>query len=156
MSKSTLITSASALHQPSAQVALEFEGKRELLAAEMNRLMIARSDLNLLIGEGNIAMMEDNHRNHAQFLSSVFLNFQPQILVETVLWVFRVYRSHGFHLTYWPAQLDQWVELFKTHLSPEAFEEIYPFYQWMIVNQPSFVIESDKLINVHDMPSHGN
>lgn len=156
MSKAALIASATALQQPSTQVAQEFEDKRELLAAEINRLMISRSDLNLLIGEGNTAMMEDNHRNHARFIASVFLDFQPPVLVETVLWVFRAYRSHGFHLTYWPAQLDQWVALFKTHLSPEAFKEIYPFYHWMIVNQPLFVMESDKLINLEELPSHGN
>jgi hypothetical protein len=156
MSKSSLISSASLLKQPSVNVATEFESKRELLASEMNRLMIARSDLNLLIGEGNTAMMEDNHRNHGRFISSVLTNYQPEVLVETVLWVFRAYRSHGFHLTYWPAQLDQWVELFKTHLSQEAFNEIYPFYHWMIVNQPLFVMESDKMINTNETPSHGN
>lgn len=156
MSKTALIASLSTLQQPSAQVALEFEGKRELLAAEMNRLMITRTDLHLLIGDGNTAMMEDNHRNHARFMASIFLNFQPQVLVETVLWVFRAYRSHGFHIAYWPAQLDQWVELIKKELSPEAFNDIYPFYNWMIVNQPLFVLESDKMINLDEKPSHGN
>ncbi len=96
MSKEMLLASAAMLVQPSAASANEFEAKSEMLAAEMNRLMGARSDLAHLIGEGNISMMEDNHRNHARFMSSLFLNFQPFILVETVLWVYRAYRSHGF------------------------------------------------------------
>jgi hypothetical protein len=108
--------------------------------------MGARTDLDHLIGNENMAMMEDNHRNHARFMTSVFQVYQPVVLVETVLWVFRAYRSHGFQLTYWPAQLDQWVALLKVHLSPDAFQEIYPFYHWMLINQPTFVIESDKLI----------
>jgi hypothetical protein len=143
MSKDHLLASAEALKQPSTVSANEFEAKSELLAAEMNRLMGARSDLAHLIGEGNISMMEDNHRNHARFMSSLFLHFEPFILVETVLWVYRAYRSHGFNLTYWPAQLDQWVQILKLHLTPEAFREIYPFYHWMIINQPAFVTESD-------------
>lgn len=143
MSKEMLLALAETLIQPSAVSASEFEAKSEMLAAEVNRLMGARSDLVHLIGEGNISMMEDNHRNHTRFMSSVFLNYQPVILVETVLWVFRAYRSHGFHLTYWPAQLDQWVQILKLHLTPEAYQEIYPFYHWMIINQPAFVSESD-------------
>jgi len=38
------------------------------------------------------------------------------------------------------------MELFKVHLSPETFNEIYPFYHWMIINQPVFAMESDKAI----------
>lgn len=146
MKKDHLIASAEELKQPSAITAEEFEEKSDFLASEMNRLMGLRADLVKLIGDGNSAMMEDNHRNHARFMSSEFHLFQPVVLVETVLWVFRAYRTHGFHLTYWPAQLDQWIVLFKVHLSPVAFKEIYPFYNWMIVNQPAFVIESDKEI----------
>jgi hypothetical protein len=143
MKKEDLIISAEALKQPSTASAREFEGKSDFLAAEMNRLIGSRADLVNLVGEGNLAMMHDNHRNHARFMSSVFLQFQPVVLVETILWVYRAYRAHGFHLTYWPAQLDQWVELLKIQLSSEAFSEIYPYYHWMIINQPGFVRESD-------------
>jgi hypothetical protein len=145
MTKDDLILKAEALRQPSDLSAKEFNEKGQFLAAEMNRLMLTRTDLDNLIGQGNITMMEDNHRNHARFMSSVFICFQPDVLVETVLWVYRAYRAHGFHLTYWPAQLDQWVELLKVQLSPETFQEIYPFYHWMIIHQSAFVNESDKM-----------
>ncbi len=144
MKKEDLFISAEALKQPSAASGKEFEEKSDFLAAEMNKLMGSRTDLVNLVGEGNSAMMYDNHRNHARFMSSLFFQFQPVVLVETVLWVYRAYRAHGFHLTYWPAQLDQWVELLKIQLSPEAFSEIYPFYHWMIINQPGFVRESEE------------
>jgi hypothetical protein len=156
MGKQELIKSAGKLKQPSTSAANEFEEKSGFLAAEMNKIISSRSDLNKLIGSGNNSMMEDNHRNHARFMSSVFISFDPNVLVETVLWVFRAYRSHGFKLTYWPAQLDQWVELFKIHLSEKTFNEIYPFYNWMIINQPEFVAESDKLISGSETPSHEN
>lgn len=62
------------------------------------------------------------------------------------------YRLHSFQLTYFPAKPDQWVEIFKTHLSDETFREIYPFYHRMIVNQSQFVTESDKQAMNGEMP----
>ncbi len=152
--KELLQKSAEQLQKPSKKSTEEFVQKSEKLAAEMNRIMTARKDVVKMVGENNLSMMEDNHRNHARFLSSVFTNFQPTVLVETVLWVYRAYRAHGFNLSYWPAQLDQWVELFKSELSEDCFKEIYPFYNWMIINQPAFVIESDKVLADGEIPKH--
>ncbi len=143
MTREELIQSAMKLKQPLKEIAEEYASKRDALAAEINRRMTAREDLVMLLGEGNQTMMEDNHRNHARFMESVFLGYNPVILVDTVLWVFRAYRSHGFRLAYWPAQLDTWVEILKQELSPTAFEQIYPFYNWMIINQPAFVSLTD-------------
>jgi hypothetical protein len=154
MSKEELLASACLLAQPSKQVAEEYSRKSEHLAAEMNRIMGGRPDIEYMVG-GNRAMMEDNHRNHARFIESLFFAHNPSVLVDTVLWVFRAYRSHGFQLTYWPAQLDTWVEVLRKELSPEAMEGIYPFYRWMIVNQPSFALLSDSFVPADtSVPKH--
>jgi hypothetical protein len=149
-----LILSASKLQQPTAEVAAEFSQKRDMLALKINDIFTKRNDIVNLIGENNIPMMEDNHRNHARFLESVFTDYNPEVLVTTVLWVFRAYRTHGFHLSYWPAQLDTWVEIFKKELSKEAFAEIYPYYNWMIINQPAFANLSDVAIDMQFVPKH--
>jgi hypothetical protein len=154
MDKNKLLKTASDLKQPSKQSAEEFIAKSDRLAAEMNRIMASRKDVKMMVGEDNISMMEDNHRNHIRFFCSAFSHYEPEILVETVLWVYRAYRSHGFNLSYWPAQLDQWVQVFKTELTAECFKEVYPFYNWMIINQPIFVAESDKLVLGNDSPKH--
>lgn len=154
MEKSYLLEMAGSLVQPSLSATVEYEEKQEMMAADMNRIMKARRDLDNLIGEGNLSMMEDNHRNHARFLASVFKNYNPQVLVETVLWVFRAYRSHGFRIAYWPAQLDTWLEIYKVHLTTETYREIYPFYHWMIVNQATFVEESDRMVGIKDKIEH--
>jgi len=146
MTKEQLIKTAEKLVQPSSESAAEFLQKSEHLATSMNNRFLLRKDLTHLIGEGNEDMMKDNHRNHIRFLSSVFLNYDPEVLVETVLWVFRAYRAHGFKLTYWPAQLDTWVDIFKVELSENCFHEIYPFYHWMIVNNPIFSKLSDEIL----------
>jgi len=65
------------------------------------------------------------------------------VLVETVLWVYRAYRSHGFRLTYWPAQLNAWMVVLKAQLSEDTFREIHPLYNWFIVNQAAFVRLTD-------------
>jgi len=139
MNRSELLTGAMALKAPSSEVTKEFEGKSARLAEELNRILGERPDVNRLVGPDNLEMMFDNHRNHARFMTSVFYAYDPKVLVDTVIWVFRAYLSHGFSLAYWPAQLDTWVELFKQELSDQAYEEIYPFYHWLIINQATFV-----------------
>ncbi len=137
--KDQLLQTAKTLRQPKESAAAEFSRKRDQLAAKGNQMLADRSDLEKLVGKGNQQMAEDNNRNFARFMESMFSAYAPEVLVETVLWVFRAYRSHGFQTTYWPANLNIWVEMLKQELSSEAFEEIYPFYHWLIVNIPIFV-----------------
>jgi hypothetical protein len=139
MTRNELIEAAAALSPASREAAGEYRQKSEAMAAELNTLMGSRPDLETLIGGENRSMMEENHRNHARFISSLLISYSPDVFVHTVLWVFRAYRSHGFTLTYWPAQLDTWLQLFKKHLSQNSFTEIYPFYEFMLIHQPDFV-----------------
>jgi hypothetical protein len=143
MKREDLIESARTLPVPSPEAAREYGARRERLAEAINRAMGARRDLDRLVG-GHTAMMEDNHRNHARFMESLFLAWDPEVLVDTVIWVFRAYRSHGFALTYWPAQLDTWVSVLRENLSASTFASIYPVYHWMITQQPFFAALSDE------------
>ena len=146
MNRESLMQSASKLKQPGRDAAAEFEARRERLADELNQRMGARPDLDRLIGTGNRAMMEDNSRNFCRFMSTLFRAHDARVLVETVLWVFRAYRSHGFQTCYWPAHLDTFVELARADLSEKTFGEVYPFLEWLIVNIPAFVAESDAAV----------
>ncbi len=138
MDKSHLLKTAEQLQQVSAQSASEFCSKRDHLIDLMNQKMLARPDLISMVGEGNVEMMKDNHANHARFLESIFKLQQADVLVDTVLWVFRAYRSRNFASTYWAAQLNTWIEIYRKELSPECFTEIYPYYNWMQINIPIF------------------
>ncbi len=138
MTREELIEKAGRITPPGQQTAREFEALAPALAAELNQRMSARADLATLIGKDNTAMMEDNHRNHARFMTSLLWLYDPKNLVDTVLWVFQAYRAHGFRLTYWPAQLDTWMQVLEKRLSPEANAEVSPIYTFMIVNQPAF------------------
>jgi hypothetical protein len=143
MNQQYLYQTAKQLRQPSALAAAEFEASRDGLAGELNRRMTTRQDLEKLIGPGNLAMMQDNSRNFCRFMGTMFHEYEPEVLAQTALWVFRAYRSHGFKTTYWPANLDTFVEIARDRLSPATFDEIYPFFQWLIVNIPTFVKISD-------------
>lgn len=153
MNKEELVKKAGAIPPPTRDTALEYTARSEQLAAEINRLFSSRPDLESLIGPGNLNMMQENHRNHTRFMSALLMDFQPEALVETVLWVFRAYRSHGFQLTYWPAQLDAWVQILKKNLHPESFTAVYPIYHFMIINQPVFARLSNQFPENRENPS---
>ncbi|MBN2261576.1 MAG: hypothetical protein JW735_01610 [Prolixibacteraceae bacterium] len=138
MNKEHLLKTAGQLQQVSLKSVEEFSSKRDHLVSVMNQTMLARPDLLAMVGEGNVEMMNDNHANHARFLESIFKQHQPEVLVDTVLWVFRAYRSRNFASTYWAAQLNTWIEIYRKELSPECFSEVYPYYNWMQINIPIF------------------
>lgn len=138
MNKEHLLKTAGQLKQVSIQSVEEFSSKRDHLVVLMNQTMLARPDLLAMVGEDNVEMMNDNHANHARFLESIFKQHQPEILVDTVLWVFRAYRSRNFASTYWAAQLNTWIDIYRKELSPECFSEVYPYYNWMQINIPIF------------------
>jgi hypothetical protein len=151
-----LLQTAKRLQQPSAAAASEFESSRDSLAEELNILMSRRPDLERLIGPDNIEMMQDNSRNFCRFMSTMFTAFEPEVLTQTALWVFRAYRSHGFKTTYWAANLDTFVQIARDQITPDNFKEIYPFFQWLIVNIPVFVqISNDQMADpISPAPDH--
>ena len=146
MNKEELVQSAQVLKAPSAAATKEFERKLDAVAAELSRRMLARPDLERLIGPDNQLMMENNSRNFCRFMASLFQNYEPAVLVETALWAFRAYRAHGFQITYWPANLDTLVQILKEELPAPVYGEVYPFFDWLIVHIPAFVLISDRAL----------
>ena len=141
--KDTLIKSAGELVAPDKDAAREFSAVHEKLSAQGSARLAQREDLDRLVGKGNRDMAEDNNRNFPKFMESLFSNYSPEVFVDTVLWVFRAYRSHGFHTTYWATNLNLWIDMLKTELTPGAFDQIAPFYNWLIINIPQFTALTD-------------
>lgn len=146
MDKSSLIESATKLKPVSSASVGEYQQRAEKITGVMNERMLQRSDLETLIGSENIEMMKDNHANHVQFMASIFQNKNAEVLVETIFWVFRAYRSHGFSPSYWDVQLEVWVDVLKNNLTKEAFQEIAPYYEWMQSNVPVFLKLTDEAL----------
>lgn len=153
MTRDFLLESARKIAPAGEPAAREYMDKADRLVSRMNERMLARADLQELVGADNIEMMKDNHGNHLRFIGSMLHHFNADVLVETVLWVFRAYRSRGFSDAYWAAQLNGWVEILREELSPETFHEVYPVYEWMQVNIPLFVRLSENQAEI-DEPGH--
>lgn len=146
MDKNQLLETAFQLKKVSEAASNEYQQMAEKIINLINEKMIARSDIEILIGKTNIEMMKDNHANHVRFIASLLQNYNPEVFVDTVLWVFRAYRTHGFKSNYWAAQLNSFIEILKLVLTKENFNEIYPYYEWMQINIPTFVKLSDEKI----------
>jgi hypothetical protein len=139
MKKNELIESARQLNQPEKEAAEEYSTHQQSLANIVIQILLQREDLEKLIGKGNQEMMKDNAHNMARFMESLFHRYNYIVLVETVLWVFRAYRSHGFSLTFWSAHLNTWMKVIEENLSEDTIRQIMPFYNWLQVNIPIFI-----------------
>ena len=144
MDKSDLVSSAQALPPVSAAAADEYSRKAEVLANAVSAVLLQRADLDALVGKNNLDMMKDNHANHARFIASILQRPNAEVLVESVLWVFRAYRSHGFATNYWAAQLNTWFQVLPQQLSAASWAEIRPWYEWLQVSIPIFVNLTDR------------
>lgn len=143
--KERIINTANELPEFTEEAYKEYEATIPKMVSELNDMMLNRSDIELLAGDKiNIEMMKDNHSNHAHFIASILKNFDAEVLVDTILWVFRAYRSRQFHTNYWAAQLNAWRTIIQKNLSEKTTQNILPLYHWMQINIPSFTELSDE------------
>ncbi len=145
MDKTYLLKEAKRLKAVSKKASEEYQSKADELVSKMNELMQNRPDIEELVGAKNLSMMKDNHSNHIRFISSIIQNYNAEVMVDTVLWVFNAYQNHGFKSNYWAAQLNTWMEIMKGVFTEETYKEVYPFYNWMQVNIPVFVKVSEEV-----------
>jgi len=143
MDKNYLLETARAIKQVDPEVAEEFARHSDELISRINKKMLERPEITNLVGKDNLGMMKDNHANHVRFIASILTHYNPEVFVDTVLWVFRAYRSHGFTSNYWATQLNTWIEILKEVLTKESFNQIYPYYEWMQIHIPIFVKLTD-------------
>lgn len=143
MTKEQLIATAIALPTISSASGQAYITNQGVMVEKMNHLMLSRPDIEALVGDTNLIMMQDNHENHARFIASILIEFHAETLLETILWVFRAYRSRGFASNYWASQLNTWLKVIKEVLPVEANKEIEPLYNWMLLHIPNFVMLSD-------------
>lgn len=138
MDKEILLRSAASIGPFSGAAVHEYGSKTDLIVSRVNEALMRRNDLHALTGEANTQMMKDNHANHARFIHSIMKHYDPEVLVETILWVFRAYRSHGFSSMYWAAQINTWIGIMNELLSKESLAQVLPLYSWIQVNIPLF------------------
>lgn len=138
MKTQDLIDSAGVLGPFDDPLPAQYEKQLARMTAMVNERMSSREDIHDLLGGASLALMKDNHANHGRFIASILKNFHAGVLVETILWVFRTYKSRGISSAYWAAQMNAWHEVIEEVLSPEDANGILPLYQWIQVNIPLF------------------
>ncbi|MCA1743579.1 MAG: hypothetical protein ABR542_08180 [Desulfonatronovibrio sp.] len=149
MNRDDLILLADKMIRPDFEASEEYSRNIDLMTVKINRNMSRLSELEELIGTDNLESMLDNHANHGRFMHSIFTNFKPEVLVDTVIWVIRAYKSRGFRTKYWEVQLKTWIEILEKHLSPHAYTSISPVYYFILNNLDTF----ESLANQESIPS---
>ena len=143
MTRAQLLESAERLSTPSEASVQEFSDCRGEMAGVVIRAMGDRPDFEDLVGPRGGNLAEDNNRNFPLFMESIMAHFDPPVLVDTALWAFVTYRSHGFRVAFWSANLTTWLQTLEATLSKEARAEIAPFFEWLLTNVPAFTELTD-------------
>ena len=138
MNKAELQNSASLLPCVSEEAIADYKSKSTMLVGHLNEILLSSTSIENLIGSDNIDLMKTNHENHATFMASIFENPNAEILVNTILWVFKVYRNRGFSPLYWQEQLQGWITVIEKYIDTEYQSSIIEHYKWMLNHVESF------------------
>jgi methanogenic corrinoid protein MtbC1 len=149
MEQERLIKEAQESLRVSPDAAALFSQAKNVLIDEVNTLMTTNPRITSLIGGNPISMMQDNHRNHIDFMATVFQFNSFEMLAKTIPWVYRSYRAHGFSFDYFPLELATWKKAVEKHLPPAAVPEINAIYDWMLKNHDT-MIELSALVSAEE------
>lgn len=79
-----------------------------------------------------------NHRNHARFMATVFALGAWEVMVRTVVWVYRSYRARGLPASYFPAVVNSFSEAVREIL-PASAAALEPAYALLRDHHEVFV-----------------
>lgn len=137
MTKEDLIKSAEVFAGFGAEAVREYSEKTDYLVLVVQNRISGINNIQT-ITNSNAGMLASNTANHARFISAILHDFNAEIFVDTVIWVFRTYISHGFKLEFWHVFLNLWIEVLSEVLAFESRKEIIPLYKWMIAHIDDF------------------
>lgn len=143
MTRDELLASARTLPPFQTGAADDYAANRDAMVVGVDRLLLARPDLDDLIGPGNRALMQDNHRHHAEFIEALLRRYDPEVLTDSVIWVFRTYRARGFQPAYWPVELAAWMTVADHSLASATCNTLIPLYRWLSDHCPDFTALTD-------------
>lgn len=139
MKRKDLIEDAKSLKQPSQETLMEFTDKKEMMIRDLNDLLFSSPGFESIVAKDLHDMLRDNHQNQFKFMESVYSAYNADVFVNTVLWVFSTYRSHGFNLEYWDRLFPAVLKIYEKHLTGQAFAELAPFYRWLNAKKHVFI-----------------
>lgn len=121
-----------------------YEQKRDVLLEAVNTYMAERPDIEALIGHNDLHVMYGNHRNHLEFMHSVFSLNEADLLQSTIPWVYRAYHAHGFSYSYFPIVLKAWVQAIEAAIEPGLARSLVGVYRCMIAAHTAMIAASQQ------------
>ena len=134
----------SEIPEVSKEAAEEYGKNIDVMIKKVDQDMSEKENLNQLIGDNPLNKMEDNHKNHANFMYNSFQLNDPELFLNTIIWVYKTYNNHGFSYDYFPVELRSWISAVKKYLSTETQNSIIKVYKWMLNYHQIFIEESKK------------
>jgi len=87
-----------------------------------------------LIGDNDLSIAFNNHRNHSSMMASVF-KFKNYLQLSGILpWVYKAYYNQGFSYEYFPVVLKLWKKALDKFVSDSAAQDIKRIYDWILEN----------------------
>ena len=132
----------------SEDAANAYQAKTKEMLKYVNQYMLNINTEKNLIGQNTISTMNINHKNHAQFMNTVFQSNDYNLLFNTLKWVFSSYEARGFKTEYFPTVLNAWIEAVNLNITNQDHTtQLINIYQWIIDNQKSIekIIQSENL-----------
>jgi len=106
----------------------------------------SRSDIDEVTGYNAFELMQDNHRHHAAFMSTVFCLGNYELLTRTIPWVYRAYSSRGYSYDYFPIELRAWVDALRVFADAKFTSEIVAIYNWMLERHEDMILLSQSTL----------
>jgi hypothetical protein len=129
----------SEIPEVSKEAAEEYGKNIDVMIKKVDQDMSEKENLNQLIGDNPLNKMEDNHKNHANFMYNSFQLNDPELFLNTIIWVYKTYNNHGFSYDYFPVELRSWISAVKKYLSTETQNSIIKVYKWMLNYHQIFI-----------------
>lgn len=131
--------SISELPEVSREATQDYVENTDKLIEMVNNSLKNRDDIEELIGDNSVQIMVDNHENHARFMANAFKLNNYEMLLDTIIWVYRAYHKHGFSYDYFPVELRAWSGAVERELRPRSADQINKIYSFMLDNHGRFV-----------------
>lgn len=122
-----------------ASAAEAYKAHINRMTEDVDNQLLGHPDLRKLIGDNPVRILQDNHRNHAAFMGTVFSLNNMELLCRTIPWVYRTYRARGFDVDYFPAVLKAWQDAITRCLEPLSAEPILHIYGWLSAHHPDWL-----------------
>jgi methanogenic corrinoid protein MtbC1 len=147
-------------------VANEYKKNGNKMLEEVNKNMNDKANIHSLLGGNPISLMEENHKNHLQFMSTVIKHKQGDLLVNTLPWVYKAYSSKGVEFSYFIYELKEWIKAIQNNVAPNCQKPLIDIYTNMIswhdkliqlsqettedksINKDTWTSDHDKMLNL--------